>query len=176
MGETKKQRSLAERKAMSKYDDVNLKTNDVHFDFINELIKDLNDIFQKEEISLCVYKNKSYEVRDGNIDLLTPEITGICIVVNEVLTVEFHALMNGICLFDLFIVETYRRIGLGRKVLMKMCQISDYFDLPIFLIPVDYTGSIDKQSLMSFYHSCDFKQKNESDYWEYVPKVTKMVA
>ena len=164
-------RKITNRKKVSNcsYRNVNLELNSSHYDFIYEMVEFLNSHFRKSEIALLIEKGKIMEVGTDTFTMKTPAITCIKIIVDGIMSLTFHGLMDGICLFDLNVSDDFRRKGIGRKVLSEICEISNAMDIPVYLIPVDYEACIGEKVLMNFYHSCNFNKKSKSNYWVYYP-------
>lgn len=176
MKKLKRKKNPTSSRAINRYKGVNLNIGDIHYDFTNTLFRHLNIYLSENDISLQLLKKNTFEVKTPNEWLITPPIDSFQIIVEDVMIIKLHALMDGICLFDLNVIESERGNGLGKFAMQTMCAISEFLNMPIYLIPVDYEGCMGIETLRNFYHSFDFKRRKKSSYWEYYPNQIRIAC
>jgi len=146
---------------------VNLLPTSGYNKFIFDLFVELNNIFS--HVIFSETNKKRYIVNDStnNYTYTTPKIKGYIIEVNNCFELEFHPLCKGICLFTFEVNESLRGQGIGRKLMNSMIDISNKYQIPIYLIPIQTTEEVTYDTLKKFYRSFGFKKSHKSNYWIY---------
>ena len=83
---------------------------------------------------------------------------------------KLHPVETGINIFNFLVNPLHRRKGICSQILRIMISISDKYNIPVYLIPID-TEDVSIVILRNIYHKFGFKRERDNIYWKYSPKI-----
>lgn len=121
------------------------------------------------------FENQSIETHSSQMKVWEVHLTDLFKVISDKYFLNLSSIFDGIHIHLIIINPIYRNIGIGTEVMSMLKEISNYYGIPLYLIPIPLAGgNIDYDVLKNFYHNNGFKRESTSRYWKYSP-VTKQV-
>ena len=151
-----------------------LSTNDTkNYDlFVNELTNELNQCFGNiylEQRNDIIYSTNDF----GRHCMYLAN--GHYLELKNVFYLKLHPIETGINLFNFLVYPLYRRKGICSKILRIMISISDKYNIPVYLIPIE-TEDVSIDILREIYHKFGFKREIDNIYWKYSPKINCQIS
>lgn len=102
---------------------------------------------------------------------LSQTVKSYCTIFQDIsFGIIFHPLKDGICIHNFLVNPFFQKRGIGTDVMKTIMNISNEYNIPIYLIPVSTTDyGISVKKLRTFYHSFGYKREKTSVYWKYSP-------
>jgi GNAT superfamily N-acetyltransferase len=137
--------------------------------FIHELTNELTQCYGN--IKLQSIKDGIYSTINMSNKHSIYKADGHLIRLNNVFTLSFHPVEKGINLFNFLVYPLQRNTGIGSKILRIMISISNMYNIPVYLIPIQTTEEVSIEYLREFYHKFGFKRERYNNYWKYSPRI-----
>ena len=155
--------------------DRRLSTNDTeNYDlFVNELMNELNQHFCN--ILILKRNNTIYRTNHTNGRNYKYLANGHYLESTQNFILKLHPVESGVNLFDLKVCPLHRRKGICTQILRIMISISDKYNIPVYLIPIE-TEDVSIDILRNIYHKFGFKRERDNIYWKYSPKINCQIS
>lgn len=151
-----------------------LSTNDTkNYDlFVNVLTNKLNQCFGN------TYLEQRNNTIYSRIDFGKHSVclaNGHYLELKNIFYLKLHPVETGINLFNSLVYPLHRRKGICSQILRIMISISDKYNIPVYLIPIE-TEDVSIDILRNIYHKFGFKLERDNIYWKYSPKINYQIS